>query len=100
MARNAKEILRSPAFAALVKAKWTVSIALTIALFVVYYGYILLIAFDKPALAQKVGVVTTLAIPVGVGVIVLAWVLTAMYVVWANGSHDSQVKKLRDEVKP
>ncbi|MFN8589363.1 MAG: DUF485 domain-containing protein [Candidatus Eisenbacteria bacterium] len=100
MARNAKEILGSPAFAALVKAKWAVSIALTIALFVVYYGFILLIAYDKPALARKVGVATTLAIPVGVGVIVLAWVLTALYVVWANGSHDAQVKKLRDEVKP
>ncbi len=99
MARNAKDILRSPAFAALVKSKWTVSILLTIALFVVYYGYILLIAYDKPALARKVGEVTTLAIPVGVGVIVLAWVLTAAYVVWANGSHDAQVKKLRDEVQ-
>lgn len=100
MARNAKDVLRSPAFAALVRSKWTVSIVLTIALFVVYYGFILLIAFDKKALAQKVGQSTTLAIPLGVGVIVLAWVLTALYVVWANGSHDAQVKKLRDEVKP
>ncbi len=99
MARNAKEILRSPAFAALVRSKWTMSIALTIALFAVYYGFILLIAYDKKVLAQKVGEATTLGIPLGVGVIVLAWVLTALYVVWANGSHDAAVKKLRDEVQ-
>jgi uncharacterized membrane protein (DUF485 family) len=98
--KNAKAILQSPAFLALVRKKWLVSITLTIALFVVYYGYILLIAYDKKALAQKVGEYTTLGIPLGVGVIVLAWLLTAGYVVWANGSHDAEVKRLRDQVQP
>ena len=55
MPKNAKAILQSPGFLALVRKKWLVSITLTIALFVVYYGYILLIAYDKKALAQKVG---------------------------------------------
>lgn len=99
MAKNARELLQSPGFRALVKRKWTVSILLTIALFVVYYGFILLIAYDKPAMARKVGEATTLGIPLGVAVIVLAWVLTALYVVWANGSHDSEVRKLRDDFK-
>lgn len=99
MPKNAKAILQSPAFLALVRKKWLVSITLTIALFVVYYGYILLIAYDKKALAQKVGEYTTLGIPLGVAVIVLAWLLTAGYVVWANGSHDAEVKRLRDQVQ-
>lgn len=100
MPQNAKEILNSPAFTALVKKKWAVSIALTLALFVIYYGFILLIAYNKAALAQKMGEATTLGIPLGIAVIVLAWMLTAGYVVWANGSHDAEVKKLRDRVKP
>lgn len=100
MPKNAKDILNSPAFGALVRKKWAVSIVLTIALFVVYYGFILLIAYDKAVLARKVGAVTTLGIPLGVGVIVLAWMLTAGYVLWANGSYDAEVKKLRDQVKP
>lgn len=100
MPQNAREILRSNAFLALVRKKWMVSIVLTIALFVVYYGYILLIAYDKAVLARRVGQFTTLGIPLGVGVIVLAWVLTAAYVAWANGTYDAEVKKLRDQVKP
>jgi uncharacterized membrane protein (DUF485 family) len=99
MAKNVHQLLESPGFRALVRRKWTVSILLTICLFVIYYGYILLIAYDKPAMAKKVGEVTTLGIPLGIAVIVLAWVLTAIYVVWANGSHDTEVRKLRDEFK-
>ena len=42
---------------------------------------------------------TTLGIPLGVGVIILAWLLTMIYVAWANRSHDAEVSKLRDKVK-
>ena len=100
MPQKTHPVLQSPEFKALVRSKWTVSIVLTLALFVLYYGYILLIAYDKPFLASKVGVVTTLGIPVGIGVIVLAWVLTAIYVAWANTRHDDQVRKLRDRARP
>lgn len=92
-----RELLDSPAFRALVRSKWTVSIVLTIALFVLYYGFILLVGYDKAFLAKKVGAVTTLGIPLAAAVIVLAWVLTAAYVVWANGRHDDAVRKLRDQ---
>ena len=46
-------------------------------LFVVYYGFILLVATNKALLARRIGEVTTLGIPLGVAVIVAAWVLTA-----------------------
>jgi uncharacterized membrane protein (DUF485 family) len=92
-------VLNSPGFRALVRSKWTVSIVLTLLLFVVYYGYILLIAYDKELLARKVGASTTLGIPLGMFVIVLAWVLTAVYVAWANRSHDDAVRKLRDQIR-
>lgn len=95
----AQRIARDPNYQKLRSRRNRLGWTLTLLMMIVYYGFILLIAFDKAALAQKVGQATTLAIPLGVGVIVLAWVLTALYVVWANGSHDAQVKKLRDEVK-
>ena len=99
MAKSTHEMLESPDFKRLVRGKWTISIVLTIVLFIVYYGYILLIAADKTFLAQKIGEYTTLGIPIGVGVIVAAWVLTCIYVVWANRVHDVEVSRLVEEMK-
>ena len=97
--KSTHEMLASREFRGLVRRKWTVSVLLTVCLFVVYYGYILLIAVDKPFLARRIGAFTTLGIPFGVAVIVLSWVLTAVYVLWANGSYDAAVKKLTEQVK-
>ncbi len=86
-------MLDSADFKKMVTKRWTVSVVLTALLFVVYYGYIVLIAVDKPFMARRVGEVTTLGIPLGVAVIVLSWVLTAIYVVWANRVHDVEVRR-------
>jgi uncharacterized membrane protein (DUF485 family) len=99
MPKSTHEMLESAEFKQLVRGKWTISIILTLVLFVVYYGYILLIAGDKTFLAQKVGEYTTLGIPIGVGVIVAAWVLTFIYVSWANRVLDVEVRRLVDEIK-
>jgi len=62
---------------------------LTLAMMVVYYGFILLVAFDKEFLAQRLGNgVMTLGIPIGFGVIVFTIVITAVYVRRANGEFD------------
>jgi uncharacterized membrane protein (DUF485 family) len=64
---------------------WT----MTLLMMVVYYGYIALIAFNKPFLAQPIGAgVTTLGIPIGMGVIVFTVVITAIYVRRANSEFD------------
>ncbi len=96
--KTAREVVESPEFKRLVAKRWTVSGLLLAALFVTYYGYILVIGMAKPVLAAKVGVVTTLGIPVGVGVIVVAFILTWMYVRWANKSYDPEVQRLKDEL--
>jgi uncharacterized membrane protein (DUF485 family) len=98
MPKSTHEMLESPEFKQLVRGKWTISIILTLLLFVVYYGYIVLVATDKSFLAQKIGQYTTLGIPLGVGVIVAAWLLTAIYVIWANRVHDVEVKRLVDDL--
>ena len=97
--QSTRQMLESKDFKALVRRKWTVSVVLTLLLFLLYYGFILLIAVDKAFLARKIGAYTTLGIPFGVAVIVLAWVLTAVYVLWANGSHDRAVDRLKGQVK-
>ena len=62
---------------------------LTLAMMVVYYGFIVLVAFDKEFLAQRLGTgVMTLGIPIGFGVIVFTIVITAIYVRRANSEFD------------
>jgi len=73
--------------------------ALLVTLFVFYYGYILLVATNKELVSRKIGEVTTLAIPLGIAAIVIAWILTAAYVVWANRSYDPEVERLKGELK-
>jgi uncharacterized membrane protein (DUF485 family) len=97
--KSAHEVVESKAFKALVSLRWKVSMILLVLLFVSYYGYILLVASAKDFVAQRVGEVTTLAIPIGVAVIVFAWALTAFYVGWANKSYDPEVERLKGELK-
>jgi uncharacterized membrane protein (DUF485 family) len=99
MKQTARQMLDSPEFKAMVAKRWTVSVVLTAVLFVVYYGYILLIAADKAFMARKIGEVTTIGIPLGVAVILLSWVLTAVYVIWANKVHDPEVRDLKSRVQ-
>ena len=99
MHRTTKELLASSEFRHLVARRWRVSLLLTACLFVLYYGYILLIATDKALLSKRIGEVTTLGIPVGAAVIVGAWILTALYVLWANRAYDSEVARMRDHIR-
>ncbi len=97
--KSVHELIESPDFKHLVTRRWTVSLVLLALLFLSYYGYVLLIGANKAFLAQKVGEVTTLGIPVGVAVIVIAWILTAYYVVWANRTYDPEVERLKGQLK-
>src|SRR4051812_17465458 len=92
--RTRREVLESIEFHRLVAGRWRVSLALTAALFVAYYGFILLVATNKPLLATRLGETVTLGIPLGAAIIVLAWLLTAAYVVWANRRYDPEVRRL------
>jgi uncharacterized membrane protein (DUF485 family) len=96
---RARELIASESFRALVKKRWTVSFVLLALLFVSYYGYVILVSTQKQLVSQRVGEVTTLAIPLGVGAIALAWVLTAIYVAWANRRYDPEVERLKGELR-
>jgi len=62
---------------------------LTLAMMVVYYGFIMLVAFNKEFLSQRLGSgVMTIGMPIGFGVIVFTIVITAIYVRRANSEYD------------
>jgi uncharacterized membrane protein (DUF485 family) len=73
---------------------WT----LTLLMMLVYYGYIALIAFDKPFMAQPIGTgVTSLGIPIGMGVIFFTIIITGIYVNRANGEYDRLTAEIISE---
>jgi uncharacterized membrane protein (DUF485 family) len=79
----------NPKYHELRRKRGTFGWTLTALMMVVYYGYIALIAFDKPFLAQPIGNgVTTLGIPIGLGVIVFTILITGLYVRRANSEYD------------
>jgi uncharacterized membrane protein (DUF485 family) len=97
---SAKELLESTDFKALVSKRLTVSNILLVMLFVGYYGYIIVAATAKEFVNSKIGDgATTVGIPLGVAVIVFAFVLTAFYVSWANKSYDPEVERLKNQLK-
>jgi uncharacterized membrane protein (DUF485 family) len=91
-----RDVLDSPEFRELVWRRWRVSLLLTGLLFILYYGYILLIAANRHLVSRTVHGATTIGILLAAGVIAGAWVLTAAYVVWANRHYDPAVARLRE----
>ncbi len=72
---------------------------LTLLMIVVYYGYIALIAWNKPFLAQPLGAgVTSLGVPIGMGVIIFTIVITGIYVRRANGEFDQLTRDILEDV--
>lgn len=94
-------IQANPKYQALKAKRSAFGWLLTLLMMVVYYGYIALIAFDKELLAKPLGEgVTTLGIPLGMGVIIFTIIITGIYVRRANNEFDSLTKQiLEEEVK-
>jgi len=79
----------------LAATRWKVAISLTVVMIATYFGFILLIAYDKPFLARLVRPGLSLGIVLGALVIVCSWLLTWLYVRWANGTYDERLNRLR-----
>ncbi len=74
-----------------------VAAGLTAAMIAIYFGFIALIAYNKPLLARLLAPGLTLGIVLGVVVIVSAWLLTLVYVRWANRHYDVHIDTMRAE---
>jgi uncharacterized membrane protein (DUF485 family) len=96
--QKAHEVLQSPEFKKLTKKRWTVALLLTTVMLLAYFGFLLMVAFDKDFFKQKIGEVTTIAIPIGIGLILLAWLMTGIYTYWANNFYDKEVEELKKKL--
>ena len=72
-----------------------VAAGLTAAMVAIYFGFIALIAWNKPLLGRLLAPGLTLGIVLGAGVIVSAWLLTLAYVRWANRHYDVHIDTMR-----
>jgi len=80
----------------LTRRRWRVALSLTAAMLFIYAGFILLIAFNKEALGALITRGLSWGILSGVLVILSAWVLTGVYVRWANRHYDTELRRIRE----
>ncbi|MCK6426043.1 MAG: DUF485 domain-containing protein [Burkholderiaceae bacterium] len=91
-------IRKNPKYQELKRKRSSFGWILTILMMVVYYGYISLIAFNKEFLARPLGDgVTTIGVPIGMGVILFTIVITGIYVRRANNEYDALTAQILAE---
>lgn len=92
------KIRSNPKFQELVSTRTRFGWQLTILMLAIYYGFILVVAFRKDWLAIKIGTgVMTVGIPVGIAVILSAFILTGVYVARANRDYDALIASIKEE---
>ena len=94
-----RQVKQNPAFAELVSKRNRFGWTLAIIMLVIYYGFILLVAFGKGLLEADIGSGVTLAFPIGLGVILSAVVITGLYVIRANGEFDELTYKIEKAIR-
>jgi uncharacterized membrane protein (DUF485 family) len=95
------KIKNDPNFIELTQKRSSFAWLLSIAMLVVYFAFILTIAFNPSALGTPLGddTVTTVGIPIGIAVIIFAFALTGIYVKRANSEFDELTNKIKENVK-
>jgi uncharacterized membrane protein (DUF485 family) len=100
MTADIQSIERNPKFRELVEARKLLGGSLTLLIIFIYFGFILLIAFDPKLLGTPIGAgVTTLGIPLGILVIVVTFLLVGFYVRRANDVYDTLTQEIIEESK-
>lgn len=96
-----EKIKANPDYQKLVKTRTAFSIKLTIAMLVVYFTFILTIAFNPSVLGTPLSAdtVTSIGIPIGIAIIIFAFVLTGVYTKRANGEFDDLNNKIKNAIK-
>lgn len=93
-------IQANPKYQALKRTRNRLGWTLTVTMLLAYYGYVGLIAFDKEFLARRIGTgVTTLGIPIAMGLIVFTVLITAYYVWRANREFDRLTAEVLQEAR-
>lgn len=95
---NAEQLIESAEFKTLVRHRWKVSLSLTALMFSAYMGFLYVLAYHKEALAPALSGEFTVGLVAALGLIVLAWVLTGIYVYWANTMYNPEVERLKNKL--
>ncbi|RUM63288.1 MAG: DUF485 domain-containing protein [Sulfurimonas sp.] len=95
-----EKIKHNPDYIKLVKIRTQYAMRLTITMLVIYFIFILTIAFKPALLAATINEtsVITIGIPIGIFVIVIAFVLTGLYTRRANSEFDDLTKKIKNSL--
>jgi uncharacterized membrane protein (DUF485 family) len=95
-----QKIKSNPKYQELVSKRNSFSLKLSIFVLVMFYAYVLVIAFNKELLATKLGDgVMTVAFPIGAAIIVISFITTLIYVKRANGEFEDLTKQIKEDVK-
>jgi len=95
-----KQIKNNPKYQELVSKRSAFAWKLTAVMLVIYYSFIMIIAFEPSLLGVKLGgSVITLGIPLGIFIILISFVLTGIYVRRANSEFDKLSQEVRDSIK-
>jgi uncharacterized membrane protein (DUF485 family) len=85
---------RAKLLAVLAAQRWRLALLLTGAMIFIYFGFILLVAFNKPLMGALILPGLSVGILLAALVIVSAWVLIYVYVRWANTQYDQKIAQL------
>ncbi len=76
--------------------RWKIALLLTFIQMVAYFGFILLIAFNKSLMAREVVSGLSVGMLTGASVIIISWVLTGVYAWWANNHFDHHIHRIKN----
>jgi uncharacterized membrane protein (DUF485 family) len=95
MLSSHEKIEQDPNYQELVRRRSSLGWTLSLIMLVIYFGFILLVAYAPKFLGTPLGTgVTTIGIPIGLLVIVAAFLLTGIYVSKANSKYDPLIRKI------
>ena len=95
-----EQIKNNPDYQKLVKTRSRFAWTLSIIMLVLYYAFIMVIAFKPELLGMKTGMgVMTIGIPVGIAIIIISFVLTGIYVKRANGEFDTLTQNIKKSIE-
>jgi len=98
MSSSYEKIEQDPNYQELVRRRSSLGWTLSLIMLIIYFGFILLVAYAPKFLGIRIGTgVTTIGIPIGLAVILLAFVLTGIYVRRANSSYDVLIRKIVED---
>lgn len=104
MSVTTEAMMANPKFIALTRARASLGWTLAAIMWVIYFGFILLVAFNKTdgqILSTKIATGSTISVAIAAGfaILLITFFITAIYVAIANSRFDRLVAEIKAEVR-